>query len=223
MDNLNAVTLETKDSRRRRQRWPRYDFWHSKVSRRPYETKMNLIREPWIFPMSALNLAAVQIQRTWRGVFIRSRLRSLGASVGILKAVQRIRGLTWRPHWRRTWSKSSGKLFLKYKAWKHRANSEYAQKMEEGEEEGGLVFAEDPEANSWLCTRLQAWWRMIATRREYNLSRFSIYHIAAMQIQYLWRFYYQSRFIGMMAQSPQESAVRKIQNLWRRYNFNCAW
>jgi hypothetical protein len=89
--------------------------------------------------------------------------------------------------------------------------------MEEGEEEGGLVFAEDPEANSWLCTRLQAWWRMIATRREYNLSRFSIYHIAAMQIQYLWRFYYQSRFIGMMAQSPQESAVRKIQNLWRRY------
>ena len=46
---------------------------------------------------------------------------------------------------------------------------------------------------------------------------FSIYHIAAMQIQYMWRSFHRNRYIGMSDLSPQEKAVVKIQHLWRRY------
>ena len=79
------------------------------------------------------------------------------------------------------------------------------------------TLASEEDAVEWVCSRIQAWWRMVVIKREYTLSRFSIYHIAAMQIQYMWRSFHRNRYIGMSDLSPQEKAVVKIQHLWRRY------
>ena len=80
-----------------------------------------------------------------------------------------------------------------------------------------MSLASEEDAVEWVCSRIQAWWRMVVIKREYTLSRFSIYHIAAMQIQYMWRSFHRNRYIGMSDLSPQEKAVVKIQHLWRRY------
>ena len=64
-----SKTSESKHSIRRKRRWPRHDFWPSKFNlEKHHYLKLKLVREPWTFPMGALNLAATQIQRTWRGV-----------------------------------------------------------------------------------------------------------------------------------------------------------
>ena len=44
-----------------------------------------------------------------------------------------------------------------------------------------------------------------------------MYHIASMQIQYVWRAFTQRRYIDMSRPTPQAEAAGRLQRAWRRY------
>jgi len=211
-----SVDVESKNRYRRQMRWPRFDFWHSRLRHRPYEWKVRVVAEPWNFPITALNLAAVQLQRTWRGVLTRRLIRRLMKSHGLAKALATMRARAWRPHWRRPWNGPGHRLLAKYLEHQRRLTDQYGHK-EVDAEPATCLSPLDPDCTTWIATRVQAWWRMVVVRREYVLSRFAVYHIAAMQIQYLWRFHCQSKYMGMTVSTPEDTAAQKIQFLWRSY------
>jgi hypothetical protein len=209
-----------KDRYRRNQRWPRHDYWPSKFHlKKHHYLKLKIIREPWTYPMGAINLAAMQIQRTWRGVSVRSLFRSMETKSGIHTAIKQLRNRPYKLNYRRTiqfspqQNTSASKTFA-LKFWKFKG-IEMPSSQDDISPMASL--ATDKDAVDWVCSRIQAWWRMVVIKREYTLSRFSIYHIAAMQIQYMWRSFRQNKYIGMSNLSPEEAAVVKIQILWRRY------
>lgn len=69
----------------------------------------------------------------------------------------------------------------------------------------------------WCAQRIQAWWRMLRPRWKYMIMRHSLYHIAAMQIQYTWRNYCQHKYINLHKPSPEAAASAVVQRAWRRY------
>jgi len=69
----------------------------------------------------------------------------------------------------------------------------------------------------WCASRVQSWWRMLQPRWKYNIMRHSLYHIAAMQIQYTWRNYCQHKYINLHKPSPEAAAAAVLQRAWRRY------
>jgi hypothetical protein len=68
----------------------------------------------------------------------------------------------------------------------------------------------------WCARRVQSWWRMLGPRRKYMLMRHSLYHIAAMQVQYTWRNYCQHKYINLHKPSPETAASAVLQRAWRR-------
>jgi len=76
---------------------------------------------------------------------------------------------------------------------------------------------DEPGFQTWCASRIQAWWKMLKPRRDYQRTRFSMYHIAAMQVQYSWRNYCQYKYINLHKPSPQTAAAAVIQRAWRRY------
>ncbi|ETV82660.1 hypothetical protein H257_05230 [Aphanomyces astaci] len=76
---------------------------------------------------------------------------------------------------------------------------------------------EDKEHFRHFCaSRLQAWYKMKNVRWRYHLDRHPMYHIAAMQIQYKWRMFFQRTLVHGDV-TPRERAVIRIQAAWRCY------
>lgn len=80
---------------------------------------------------------------------------------------------------------------------------------------------EDPMSGfeTWCVSRIQAWWRMGIIRSEYRRHRFSLYHIAAMQIQNIFRAHLQRRRFAVSLVDPAVRHVVIIQRAYRRYYF----
>ena len=57
---------------------------------------------------------------------------------------------------------------------------------------------------------------MLRPRQRYQRKRFSMYHIAAMQIQYTWRNFCQHKFIHLNQPGAKDAAA-VLQRSWRRY------
>ena len=211
---------QNKDEYRKSRRWPRHDYWPSKFNTNKHHyLKLKIIREPWTYPMGAINLAAIQIQRTWRGIAVRSLFRNMETKSGIKKAIKEMRKRPYQINYRKQlkFSPKQNTLATKtfsLKFWKHKGIQMPSLQQDVAPMS---ALATDNDAVDWVCSRIQAWWRMVVIKREYTLSRFSIYHIAAMQIQYMWRSFRQNKYIGMSNLSPDEIAVIKMQKLWRRY------
>ncbi|KDO21969.1 hypothetical protein SPRG_12835 [Saprolegnia parasitica CBS 223.65] len=68
----------------------------------------------------------------------------------------------------------------------------------------------------FCATRLQAWYRMRKLAWAYGLQRYPMYHIAAMQIQYKWRMYYQ-KAMAVYEMTPRDRAAMRVQSFWRGY------
>ncbi|KAF0715641.1 Aste57867_3268 [Aphanomyces stellatus] len=68
----------------------------------------------------------------------------------------------------------------------------------------------------FCATRLKAWYKMKKAKYAFTLQRNPMYHIAAMQIQYKWRMYFERTMVrGEL--TPRERAVVRIQAKWRCY------
>ena len=69
---------------------------------------------------------------------------------------------------------------------------------------------------NFCAALIQATYKMALTRRLFKYHRFAMYHIAAIQIQWAWRGYFQRK-----RKVPQKSrevvAVEKIQRAWRSF------
>ena len=74
--------------------------------------------------------------------------------------------------------------------------------------------------SAWCATRVQAWWRMLEALRPFYLVRFSLYQIAALQVQGAWREFCQKKYMHMpskVKETPEEQAAQMVQSRWRRY------
>jgi hypothetical protein len=70
---------------------------------------------------------------------------------------------------------------------------------------------------TWCSSRIQAWYRHLRPKWEYTILRHSMYHIAAVQIQYTWRNFCQHKYMNMNKPKPEHLAAAAIQRSWRRY------
>lgn len=158
--------------------------WDSTSARLPRAKKAELVKTPWLSPMIALTIAAVDIQRMTRGHQVR-RL-----------------GIKNYPPKKKPPPPSRPQL------------DKYLRAMRGSREKADDGFS------SWCAVRMQAWWRMVEEQRLYYLIRFSLYQIAALQVQGAWREFCQRRYMQMPTKAqatPEETAARIIQSLWRRY------
>nr|CCA25380.1 conserved hypothetical protein [Albugo laibachii Nc14] len=77
------------------------------------------------------------------------------------------------------------------------------------------TFGNTSEFHDFTATRIQSWYRMQVARRRYMWKRFSVYPIAAFEIQIAWRKFH------LEIPKPQISAYvmasQKIQNCWKSY------
>ncbi|KAH9123789.1 hypothetical protein AeMF1_005336 [Aphanomyces euteiches] len=68
----------------------------------------------------------------------------------------------------------------------------------------------------FCATRIKAWYKGRKILWAFTLDRNPMYHIAAMQIQYKWRMFFQTTLVrGDL--TPKERAVICIQSTWRCY------
>ena len=56
-----------------------------------------------------------------------------------------------------------------------------------GESEFEHKVDHDVMFRAWAACRMQAWWRMVATRWRYRYNQYTMYHIAASVVQRVWR------------------------------------
>ena len=200
--------------------------WCSHFNRKSYWDKRELVQQPWIMPMAAQNLAAIVVQRLARGGFGRfaAGRRWLALQGGNTEGDP---------------SATNDDATVRSQL------DKYLARIEEEEARADAMGVEPPIEvgfQTWCALRLQAWWRMVLARpRVATLSerhcwmRFSVYHIAAMQLQYFWRSRRAAHLqaaqqaaqqaaggyegVAQEAEqiSPEEAAARALQRVWRRY------
>jgi len=178
--------------------------WRTIFTRKSKALRWRIIRAPWIFPIAAYNLAAIEIQRIFRGKICRRRLREKAQGI---KYINRSQGPS-RPYTRG--KKVDGAQLSKYLA-----NVRTQQNRGTGDNQG---------FQGWCCIRIQAWWRMILVQKYFKYQAFYIFGIAALQIQVAWRKYCQQRYFDSAASSHEpiiitdsDVAARIVQNAWRSY------
>lgn len=182
--------------------------WNSRFADKPRREVRRIIKEPWHYPMAAQNLAAIAIQRVARGYIsrsgreahVRARERARIEKAAALEEDEESKER------RRQAPKALMEKFLKYTA-------------------SEMRLAETPHPDSperqayedWRLSRVQAWWRMLLVKNEYERNRHSMYHIASMQIQYLWRAHLRHRFMAVSGPQPRINAALSVQRAWRRW------
>ena len=224
--------------------------YRSSVTGEPREVKRYFIAQflpsstgADVYPMRALQLAAVEIQRMVRGRGLRRRFAALSwcsvrqkaANVGedpraacMRVALGAARPLpVVEPRWphggytkRRPSSKRSSRSPMLDKYLACLSGHEVQGTPAPAYASGGFAV--------WSAARLQAWWRMLKARRFVDWRCFRMYHIASQQIQFLWKTFQQEMYIHLegskagtpyiqQRRSPEEDAAIKVQHLWRQY------
>jgi len=134
-----------------------------------------------VYPMRALHLASVQLQRVARGRGLRSRFRSvnwerLSGADRYSTAVQIAQPLPVRndPVIQNSTPNDHPRGML----------SKYLALVAAREASGHALHAyEGAGYMVWCAARVQAWWRTVRTRWFFATLRFRVYHIASQQIQ----------------------------------------
>ncbi|GLE07180.1 hypothetical protein PINS_up017177 [Pythium insidiosum] len=79
------------------------------------------------------------------------------------------------------------------------------------------AFGDEIGFRRFAATMIQAWYRKETQRWRYQLQRFPVYHIAALQIQYTWKAHCQQRLYRYHGVSPRVRAALIIQAAWKRH------
>lgn len=151
-----------------------------------------LLNNPWIRPMSIFNLAAIMIQKVFRGHRVRR-----GKMIRSKKNPKVSNG--------RKSKKQLDKYLSSLDQYNHRVKPLWL--------EGGY--------SSWCAARIQSWWRMIPIRRRFFLTKRFVCQIAAVIIQNTWRAHFEilnnSRTIVVSEVDIKNNAAYKIQLCWRSF------
>ncbi|KAL3657706.1 hypothetical protein V7S43_017281 [Phytophthora oleae] len=86
----------------------------------------------------------------------------------------------------------------------------------------GGNFSDERGFRSFVATKVQSWFRMERLRWRGTLERYPVYHIAALQLQYAWKAYYQHKLYQCQARTrsaltPANQAALCVQNGWKSY------
>eukprot|EP00826_Nyctotherus_ovalis_P013513 TRINITY_DN13677_c0_g1_i13.p1 TRINITY_DN13677_c0_g1~~TRINITY_DN13677_c0_g1_i13.p1 ORF type:complete len:171 (+),score=56.67 TRINITY_DN13677_c0_g1_i13:75-587(+) len=158
----------------------------------PFYTKLNpalkkaILRHPSLSPMAALNLAAIKIQKIFKGFVIRKNKKQLKK---YLEDKAKLKALKEE-------NKKSSSQRLKAKF--ARTKKHFKAKSEN---DGFEAFC---------ATKIAATFRMSLVRRLFKFYNFSIYHIASYQIQQAWKRHSSARR-KPVPYSKEETAAHKIQ------------
>ena len=156
------------------------------------------------FPVLRMQLAALKIQKVFRGYMVRMRRGNVGA----MRAVKCGHHSLINPHPAQTRAEARVKLISKF------LSLLSPEDMHILEDEIGLYAF-----RIWVVTRIQAWWRMLRQRRQYLLDKAYVYKIAATSLQYHISHYYERQIaqLGIIPRFRMQSAARVIQHAWRRF------
>eukprot|EP00937_MAST-01D_sp_MAST-1D-sp2_P003462 g3462.t1 len=229
-----------------RARGPGSCLWGSYFERKSRAEKRVLVRQPWVLPMAAQNLAAIAMQRVARGRLLRTgrdgTISARGGGGGNGGG-----GLGADGRRRRSLRAASAGLGSASQL------DKYLARIEADEARADALGVDPPIEvgyQTWCATRIQAWARMVLAAPRVALARrlwcwrvFSQYHIAAMQLQYCFRIASRRRLMqvagadsGLGAGAgagwpgspqrasaglgggpqPTEAAARVLQRAWRR-------
>jgi len=181
-------------------------MWKSAFSHMNAKRRREIIRNMWRMPMAAQNLAARLLQSAYRGHITRQwqQKDNWWESMSGVTLQERLRRDAQRAHLVTTGSFGLG-LTLEDK---------YTENFVSiyGDFPGGGYRA-------FAAAKIQSIVRMRASTKRVTWLRFRMYHIAAMEIQYLWRAYRRYR-IEKTKRRYAKSEVRGaliVQRRWRRY------
>eukprot|EP00611_Tribonema_gayanum_P026682 TRINITY_DN6417_c0_g1_i1.p1 TRINITY_DN6417_c0_g1~~TRINITY_DN6417_c0_g1_i1.p1 ORF type:complete len:494 (-),score=65.78 TRINITY_DN6417_c0_g1_i1:285-1766(-) len=183
--------------------------WRSYFTAIPIASRRAILKASQQLPIAAMQIAAVAIQRQWRGYQVRA-LRPKGYAVKQTSHTPSI-------HRRRSRRRSSGALLTRY------VNSIHASGSWHKESTGGF--------SEWCAVRVQAAWRMCTVYRRFAMLKHRIYHVAASEIQRQW---HASRGAFLLAAAQAETggcirtdadgaalsqhdAARSIQGAWKSF------
>mmetsp|Transcript_32216 Transcript_32216/g.37854 ORF Transcript_32216/g.37854 Transcript_32216/m.37854 type:complete len:719 (+) Transcript_32216:56-2212(+) len=178
--------------------------YRSSVSNQPHYVKMYFITQflpdstrEAVYPMRALQLAAVEIQRTARGFGLRKRFKNIKwNSMSQREKTKKARSLSRPPLLKiptpNSTSNSMLSKYLQYVRVREKARIELAPFAG-----GGFAV--------WCAAKIQAWWRMLKEKWHFTLLRYRMYHIASQQIQFMAK-----SFLSIGKEEEEE--IRKKQN-----------
>eukprot|EP00941_MAST-03F_sp_MAST-3F-sp1_P000018 g18.t1 len=162
-------------------------IWMSAFSRLGKTSTRDIIREPWKLPMAAQNLASRLIQTKYRGHLARKMVQLSGWEGPRIVKIKKR-----KPNWAK-----APKFSEQYSRWM----GSYAVEGIEG------FAAAKIQATYWK-------WRF---RRRFIWQRYTMYHIAAMEIQYVYRA--SKRFEAEKSRKKYKDkeikAALLVQNKWR--------
>ena len=170
---------------RRVETWRNPSAWRSGYARLVPSVRHRFVREPWTKPAVALHLSAAVIQALWRGSAQRQRVKRAAArglntaatsKVDIRHGGLRGRGGGMGYYMRRRGPR--GSIYVRFDDQRggRGGESEFEHKVDHD-----VMF------RAWAACRMQAWWRMVATRWRYRYNHYTMYHIAASVVQRVWR------------------------------------
>eukprot|EP00644_Phytophthora_capsici_P015725 jgi/Phyca11/45708/gw1.44.78.1 len=86
----------------------------------------------------------------------------------------------------------------------------------------GGSFSDERGFRSFVARKLQSWYRMERLRWRWTLNHYPVYHIAALQLQYAWKAYYQHKMHKRHrnprpALTPANRSALCVQNAWKNY------
>jgi len=139
--------------------------------------------------MAALNLAAIKIQKNFKGYTIRKHKKELRK---FLEQRAKVKSFVSEKAY-----SSVQKLRSKFIATKPR--SPYKN--------------EDEAFQNFCASKIAASFKMSLTRRLFKFHRFSMYHIASLQIQHCWK----AHIIKHPKKSKEDVAAHKIQMYFYYY------
>lgn len=223
-DSADILIIEEDITRQRPRTPPRGVQW---FLARPHWWRRQIVRQPWLFPMAAMHLAAVTIQRTWRPCWLRQA--GMGA---IMRGPSDVPGQRGVGSARKAGADSAARseragyvreaMRRRYLALLQQQYDRSAVNAEAGGRKQ-LVYAS---FEHYCAALVQAAWRKHRCREVKAVKWFlacrhlTLYNIAACEIQQAWvRFRFGAASGGgagwRNALDLKHLAARQIQQLWR--------
>jgi len=164
-------------------------FWKSAFSMLSKKRRRDIICNMWHMPIAAHNLAARAIQSAYRGYVLRGIQKKLGEDW-----FESVRGTTLQDRLRRSKAR---------KEQKHRtcneseggAASEVSSLEEVCATYGERWYGSRPEGalKALAASRIQGMFRRFRSMRRMRWYKYRVYHIAAAEIQFVWRAWHKYR------------------------------
>eukprot|EP00002_Diphylleia_rotans_P001153 TRINITY_DN10637_c0_g1_i1.p1 TRINITY_DN10637_c0_g1~~TRINITY_DN10637_c0_g1_i1.p1 ORF type:complete len:386 (+),score=46.70 TRINITY_DN10637_c0_g1_i1:72-1229(+) len=168
------------------------------------------------YPVAAMHLACMEIQRMVRGMIA----RRVAEELRVMNALGQ----------EKTWDEWIGESMASTTQ-KTGTSAPITPKIRQHDDEqkrldllskfmqmtANTNHSSAPPFKDWCASRIQSWWRMIVAKRHYSYMRFTVYTVAATDIQRLWRWHVRRRLYFQAQKEKTENAAKVIQRAWRRY------